>query len=192
MSLKSSYKQNSLNFGHIFQFLVGLQRPKVIVEFGILEGFSLYNFVLAGAEMSVPPSITAYDIFDEFIGNHASPEIKEKFKEHPNVVIKKGDFFEVYKEIPDFSIDILHVDIANDGRVYEFAVNNYMRKLAPKGIMILEGGSKQRDEVAWMKKYEKVKITDFLKRSAELDFDYITMEAFPSVTIIRRKLEGTA
>lgn len=188
MALKSSYKQTNLNYGHIFQLLVGLHRPKVIVEFGILEGFSLSHFVKAGLSMEKPPSITAYDIFDEFIGNHANLEIKEKFKDHPNVSIKKGNFFEIYKETPDCSIDILHVDIANDGKVYEFAVQNYMRKLSPKGIMILEGGSKERDEVDWMKKYDKVKIRDFLERHTELNFDYIILEAYPSVTIIRRKL----
>jgi len=188
MALKSSYKQTSLNYGHIFQLLVGLNRPKVIVEFGILEGFSLSNFIMGGFGMPNPPSITAYDIFEEFVGNHATPDIKEKFKDHPNVSIKKGDFFEVYKEIIDFSIDLLHIDIANDGKVYEFAVKNYMRKIASKGIMILEGGSEERDEIEWMKKDEKIKIKDFLKRHTELDFDYVTMEAFPSVTIIRRKI----
>ena len=186
MSSKSSYTKSVLNYGHIFQLLVGLYQPKVIVEFGILGGFSLSNFVMAGDSMKIKPSITAYDIFDKFNGNHANLEIHEIFKNNENVKILEGDFFETYRDIPDQSIDILHIDIANDGLIYKFAVENYMRKLSPKGIMILEGGSQERDEVEWMIKYNKPKIQDYLENNLKNGFNYIIMNKFPSVTIISK------
>ena len=185
--MKSSYGEAKLNYGHIFQLLVGIYQPKVIVEFGVLEGFSLLNMVQAGNSLPRKPIITTYDIFDKFNGNHAEPEIREMFKEFDNVTIKEGDFFEVHKEIPERSIDLLHIDIANDGGIYQFAVEKYLSKLTPEGIMVLEGGSQARDEVGWMIKYNKPKIAEYLQGNFTHNFDFITVNIFPSLTVIRPK-----
>jgi predicted O-methyltransferase YrrM len=185
---QSSYKKAELNYGHFFQFLIGFHKPKVIVEFGILEGFSLMNMVVAGNNLPKEPNITAYDIFEKFNGNHAKPEIIEKFKNYQNVSIKEGDFFKIYKEIPNNSIDIIHIDIENTGDVYKFAVENYLNKLTLGGFMILEGGSVERDSIDWMSKYEKSKIRDFLEHHHTYNFEYITISIFPSITIIKNKV----
>ena len=166
---------------------MGFHRPKVIVEFGILGGFSLMNMAAAGNNLARGPDIAAYDIFEKFEGNHAGPEIVQRFKSYPNVSIREGDFYGVYQEIPDGSVDILHVDIANDGDVYKFAVEKYMGKLRPSGLMILEGGSEERDCVDWMVRYEKPKIREFLRQNRAHNFEYVTINIFPSVTIIKAK-----
>ena len=57
----------------------------------------------------------AYDIFEEFNGNHAiEQELKEKFKNNSKVTITYGDHYKVYENMIDESLDVLHIDIANN------------------------------------------------------------------------------
>ena len=61
-----------IDYGALIDTVVFMQKSKrmtsevlCIVEFGILDGYSLGRFAKFGAE------VHAYDIFDEFNGNHA-------------------------------------------------------------------------------------------------------------------------
>ena len=97
-------------------------------------------------------------IFDEFNGNSANKELLvQRFSQHKNVNIDYGDFYKIHNNISDNSIDIIHIDIANNGETYEYAINNYISKLSENGILILEGGSEDRDNIEWMNKYDKPK-----------------------------------
>jgi predicted O-methyltransferase YrrM len=180
--MNSSYKNKDIDYGELLEAITLSQRPKSIIEIGILDGYSLQHFV--NSTNSDKTQICAYDIFDEFNGNHAKEaELKERFKKNTNVTINYGDFYELYKTIDD-SIDIIHIDIANTGDIYEFAIQHYLPKLSPSGIMLLEGGSKQRDEIEWMNKYNKSKIVPVLQKYSERDYTIKTFGAHPSLTMI--------
>ena len=195
-SPRSSYKSAKLTYEHIFQLICFFVKPKHIVEYGILDGFSLNSFRKYSDSTC---KIEAYDIFDDFVGNHADQkEMTNLFKGYPNVLVAKGDFYKHYTTLQDNSIDIIHIDIANTGDVYKFAYENYLSKLTNNGIMILEGGSQERDLVWWMEKYNKPKITDFLSATFSLlpltglssslhEYEYCVICPHPSITIIRRK-----
>ena len=61
--LRSSSYQRPLDYSELFRMLSFTKAPKHIVEFGILDGFSLKNL----AEVARPDAkIKAYDIFEEF------------------------------------------------------------------------------------------------------------------------------
>jgi predicted O-methyltransferase YrrM len=182
-SIKSSYTLDNINFGDIIQLITWSIKPKLIVEFGILEGYSLVNFIKEGQDCS----IHSYDIFESFNGNYAKREIIEKFRDYKNVKIDEGDFFKKILEYPDESIDIIHIDIANDGYTYEFAIQNCMKKLIKGGILMMEGGSKERDNINWMIKYNKVSIVNTLNKYRDA-YNIFTIEKFPSMTFIRNKL----
>jgi len=85
--MNSSYK-SKIDFGDIISTITFLRKPQKIVEFGILEGFSLMRFV---ENSSNTASIDAYDIFEKFNGNHA---VKDKldniFNQYTNVNIQEG------------------------------------------------------------------------------------------------------
>ena len=113
--MNSSYN-NNINFGDILSTITFLKQPKRIVEIGILDGYSLAKFV---KNSSSDVRIDAYDIFDEFNGNHAvKEEVLQKFSNNTNVNIDYGDFYKVWKLYNDKSIDILHIDIANKMDMY--------------------------------------------------------------------------
>lgn len=180
--MNSSYN-NYLNYGNLFESIIFITNPKLIVEFGILDGYSLNHFI---ENTTTDTKIYAYDIFDEFNGNHANSSITKKYDLKKNVIVEYGNFYEKYNYLEDNSIDILHIDIANSGKTYEFALKNYINKLSKKGVMVLEGGSEQRDNVYWMDKYNKSKINPILKKY-ENKLNIKTIGNFPSITLIQKK-----
>ena len=61
---------------------------------------------------------------------------------------------------------------------------NYIKKLSDNGIMILEGGSIERDNVEWMLKYNKPKINPVVKKYS-YKYSIKLIKKFPSITIIK-------
>ncbi len=179
--MKSSYAEN--NFDLVFKSLSFSLNPKKVIEVGVLEGFSLRCIL---ENVSEKCDVYAYDLFEDFPYNAAvKEEVQERFKEYNNLQLVKKD----YKLIPDLhddeTIDIIHVDIANTEETFKYCVENYLRKLKKDRIMILEGGSKDRDEVYWMKDFNKPKINPYLK-SIENDYNFVILEKYPSITIFRK------
>ncbi len=176
--MRSSYKKN--NYDKVFQTLCFAYNPNLIVEFGILDGYSLDSFV----KNSDNCRIEAYDLFDDFPYNAANEnDMLKKYEDRHNVSIMKRDFYKSVSLFRDNSIDILHIDIANNGETYEFAIENYLPKV--KGAMVLEGGSEERDNIDWMKKYEKPKIRPVLKKYSN-DVRITVLEDYPSITLIQK------
>jgi len=175
----SSYSKN--NYDLVFKALVFSLNPKKIVEIGVLDGFSLESMALSADSGC---DIYAYDLFEDYNYEHRSlDQIKEKFLHHKNVTIKKSDFKQIYKFHTDNSMDILHVDVSNNGDTYEFCLDKYFPKISQGGIIILEGGSKERDEVDWMNKFNFPKIRPVIEK---IEHNTLTLEAFPSLTIIKK------
>ena len=83
-------------------------------------------------------------------------------------------------------LDIIHVDVANDGDIYEFCINNLLPLLRDKGILILEGGSEERDNCEWMVKYNKPKIREVLRKHQD-NLEIKVFSEFPSMTLIKYK-----
>lgn len=178
--MSSSYK-SKIDFGYLLETIIFMKNPKTIVEFGILNGFSLNHFI---KNSSSKCKIYAYDIFDDFNGNHSNIGIIKKYKQYDNVCIQYANFFEKYKTIPDNSIDILHIDIANNGDVYDYTMKHYISKMNKNGIIILEGGSEERDNVDWMGLYDKPKIQPVIEKYKN-QYDIHVIRSYPSMTIVR-------
>lgn len=181
--MKSSYLNNDLNYGDVISASIFGINPKKIVEFGILDGFSLKVF----AHQFPNADIEAFDIFDEFNGNHPQQTIFDRFSEYKNVKISYGDFYKKHEELGE--IDILHVDIANNGDVVKYCIDKYLPKLSKNGILLIEGGSEERDQIGWMVKYNKPLINPVIKElSQRSDLNVIVLGKMPSITLISKKL----
>ena len=182
--MKSSYKENRYN--NVFKALAFCIKPKRIVEFGILEAYSLVSWI---ESTDNDTQIEAYDIFEDFPYNGASyPDITERFSDYQNVAIKRGDFFGTEKQFKNGEIDILHIDIANNGATYQYAIDHYMQKVAPTGVCILEGGSTARDNVYWMQEFDKPPIQDVIcDKKNQQKYNILVLEDYPSITLITHK-----
>ena len=179
-NIQSSYRQN--NFDSIFKIICENVKPKSVLEIGILDGYSLNAFV---RHTSNETKIVAIDLFDEYEYKNSNYEfINRLFNKYKNVEISHGDFFSYYKESVNY--DLIHIDISNDADVYKFSIENYFPKA--NKILLLEGGSKERDNVLWMKKYKKPKINKFLDEIKN-DYSFQTIDLFPSLTIFYKNHE---
>ena len=179
-NIQSSYKLN--NFDSIFKIICENVKPKSLLEIGILDGYSLNSFV---RYTSNETKIVAIDLFDEYKYKNSNYEfINNSFNKYKNVEISHGDFFNYYKKSGKF--DIIHIDISNDADVYKFSIENYFPKV--NELLLLEGGSKERDDVLWMKKYKKPKINKFLNEIKN-DYSFQTIDLFPSLTIFYKDYE---
>jgi predicted O-methyltransferase YrrM len=180
--MRTSYK-NNIDYGDIFKTVLFLNKPKNIIEFGILDGFSLDMF---SKYSSKDCKIIAYDIFEDFNGNSAEFDyITKKYKDDEKIEIKKGDFYKVLDTFDNDSLDIIHIDIANEGFTYDFAIKHGMRKLKKNGLLLMEGGSEARDKVHWMKKYKKPLIIPVLEEHKKT-YNITTIGTFPGITIISK------
>jgi len=180
---RSSYQNEK--FSKVLKTICVLKKPKRIVEFGILDGYSLDSFLDSTDEEC---SIEAYDLFDDFPYNSAHLEkILAKYAEVKRVIIRKGDIFESAHLFDDNSVDIFHIDVANNGEVYEFCIKNLMKKLKNTGVLVLEGGSEERDNCDWMLNYNKPKIREVLQKYSG-EYDIRVFNEFPSLTIIQNKI----
>lgn len=178
----SSYQKN--NFSWEFEKIITEVKPKLIVEFGIGNGYSLQYLRWHSKDTCM---VHAYDLFDDFPYNTADfNTIKQMFWQYKNnMKIEKLDFYKGPEKYKNNEIDILHIDVANNADIYRFATEKYWPKISIGGAMILEGGSKERDEVEWMNKYDKPKINPYLQQISN-KFNIEVIEKFPSLTVIRK------
>ena len=176
------------DYASLFKGLVIAYKPKELVEIGIGGGYTL-DALLSGVIHNGFGHIRAYDIFEEW-PYHNQPNYGDTLKKYgkykpgrSGVEILRGDFFSLFDNLEDNTIDFFNVDIAMDGDKYEFFLERYLKKLTVSGIAILEGGSEERDNISWMKKFKKKSIARVLKNRK----DCFTVEPFPSLTLIKRK-----
>jgi predicted O-methyltransferase YrrM len=180
--MRSSYKNKDITYSDLISLITQIVKPKKILEVGILDGYSLESFITSSKSDT---EIHAFDIFDEFNGNHPElTKLLERFEPFPNVKIEYGNFFNIHNNITNY--DIIHIDIANTGEIFQYTMEYYFSKLSDNGVIIFEGGSTTRDNVEWMIKYEKPKIYQVIQEYINNGYNIKTYGDLPSITVIRK------
>ena len=172
--------QSSQRIASILSVICFSHRPKKIVQFGSGNGLIL-DSLISSSELDC--DILVFDLFDDKRFKFLTENVPDR-----NTVIEKGSIFDSSHKLEDNSIDLLFVDIGNDGQTYEYVVSEYMTKLTKYGVIVLEGGSSERDQVQWMTSFGKKAIKPFLTslNTKYSNCDYLTISTWPSVTIIRK------
>ena len=199
--IRSSYREN--NFGEILQQYVLTWKPVSFVELGVLDGYSTL-FIAQGVKQNqkmhnINAKLDAYDLFDDYAFKHGNQEsVNMMLKEHgvgDYVNLIKGNAYEVYSRYPNMipnevkGIEFLHIDISNTGKVIHDLMELWHPKIGWRGVVAIEGGSDERDNVEWMKKYNMPSIKVELSTSELISKYYFiaTYFKFPSLTILIRK-----
>ena len=148
--IKSSYQYNDL--GRTLYDLVIKEKPEVVVDFGVLDGYSTIAMAMACRDNG-KGKVKAYDLFEKYEYTHSElPRLVRHLKEYKlleYVDIEEANFFDWVKNPGPF--DLLHVDISNTGDI----VDLMWEKLKDKGTVLFEGGSEERDRVGWVLKHNK-------------------------------------
>ncbi len=196
--MRSSYIEN--NYGNVFKALILAHKPKLVVECGVLDGYSTFNIAhaLRANEIGggIKSKFMAYDIWEGYDYKHGdfgevATMLRQKGLLNHWVNLHYGNAFEVWENFDDSTVDFLHMDISNDGQVLELTIMDWWRKIRPGGMIAFEGGSVERDNVDWMKKYHKkpiVPVLEWLLQADNVSFQVFT--EFPSMTLITKWREN--
>lgn len=176
--IHSSYKQNDL--GKTFYDLVLEKKPKKIVEWGVLFGYSTVAMAMALDELG-EGHITAYDLFDAYPYNHSTMKETQanidRYRVTKYVTLVQGDFNEWITHMEPF--DLLHVDVSNHGETITKLYEAVKDRVAEGATVIFEGGATgEREQIPWMVKYGFPTIA-----SSGVPYKVIN-EQFPSISII--------
>lgn len=175
-NVESSYQKNDLG-KNIYDIVLELN-PKVVVEFGILHGYSTLSIAQALRDLDNGGKIIAYDLFENYKYKHGTMEEVTKLLTEHNlqdcVELKYGNLYE-WINTPD-EFDLLHIDIANDGDILKLVSDRL-----PNKNILFEGGSKERDDEWWMKKYNRTPMYPFID---ELNYEILNND-WPSISLIR-------
>lgn len=230
-SWHSSYEEN--NYGELFYALIRIYQPEKVVELGTRAGYSAYH-IARGLKDNGIGKLHCYDLFENYVEHLGSSVIsksatEENLKEFKDIIsLTLCDAVGIDKKYK--TVDILHVDLDNDGEILEKIVPAWIDKV--RQLIIIEGGSIERDQLAattnykklpvtkWLndfndtqakslkkiiadpvngsdqfvvvvgnEKYKEKPIAEWLKNFCDTrsDIEYITLEPFPSLTIIIKK-----
>ena len=181
-TLWSSYKDHG--YGYFFYALTRVLKPARCVEIGVLQGFSLLT-VAAALRDNGNGMIHGFDLFEDYPYRHEKYANVLEWIETSGLrtwaTVSQEDAFQVHKQFD--TTDYLHVDISNDGNTYRRVFEQWAGKV--KKVILLEGGSADRDRVEWMIKYKKPSIVKALNeiRSAYPSWDIVVFDPYPSLTV---------
>lgn len=171
-NIESSYRAN--NLGETLYEVVLDFKPKKIIEFGTLNGYSAVAMAMALDKLG-RGKIKCYDLWTTYPHKHTSMQDCESniraYGLENYIELHYGNFWDWEVE----EADLIHIDLSNDGDIIERVVEKLK---GFKGRIIFEGGTKERDEVEWMKKYNKKPILQ-----ADITYEVLNPD-FPSISII--------
>lgn len=176
----STYEEN--NYGELFFSLMRVYQPETVVELGTKAGFSAYHMA-RGLAANGKGLLYCYDLWEhDAMYNMARKNLSE-FESIVSLEIRDGVIVDKIHE----SVDILHIDLGNEGGILGKIVPLWIDKTHK--LIIIEGGSDERDKRGWMIKNKAAPIRSWLEDFSRhrTDIEYFTIEPFPSVTIIRKK-----
>ena len=180
--LQSSYSANG--YGRVLYALARVLRPLTAVEIGILQGFSLLS-IAAALRDNAGGHITGCDLFEAYPYRHADRDQVSRqvaaLGLQPWVTLVSGDAHEVHARWD--AVDYLHVDVSNTGDTYRRIFANWSTKV--RQVIVLEGGSAERDTVAWMREFDKPPIVPAVHelQRAYPQWSFTVLRPFPSMTI---------
>ncbi|MFQ5708111.1 MAG: O-methyltransferase [bacterium] len=193
--IHSSYAEN--DYGQLFYALARILKPSLVVELGTYMGYSALHFAAAMRDnTSVNSELHMIDLWEAYSYRRCTKNVTMEHFRHSELLgvnnlkleFINADAEQSWTNYEDDSIDILHVDLSNDGRSLNRCLQAWSPKLNRDGLLLFEGGSQERDRIDRMVKYQKSPIRDFIDSHWFTDhFEAVTLAPFPSLTISRLK-----
>ncbi len=184
--MRSSYI--SRGYGHLLKALTLVSGPGVCVEVGLLDGYSML-IIGEAIRRSGQGHLYAYDLFEDYPYTHATYDAIAdritRFNLDKVVTLRRNDAIAAAADFDDLTLAMVHIDISNTGEIVRQAIEAWDSKLKPGGLLLFEGGSPLRDEVGWMKTFNRKAIFPELCSNSLLRENYTTtvLHPFPSMVL---------
>ena len=176
--IESSFRRNRL--GEVLYNCVVERRPKRIVEFGVYRGYSTVSMGMALRALGAG-HLNAFDLFERYPYRHVHRDIAQASVDSYGlsgvVTLCQMDLYDWLKEPTE--VDLLFVDVSNSGDTIRDVERAVRPQLERGAEVVFERGSRERDEIGWMVKYQKTPIRSVQK---EVRYDLLT-EMFPSFSV---------
>ena len=191
--MRSSYIQNG--YGEILKYLVITNRPNLVIECGVLDGYSTLHIAQAlkhNRKRGIRSSFFAYDLFEDYEYNHGDAgEVITLLRENGvrnSCAVVHGDAFYYHNLYFDGVVDFLHFDISNDGDILIKMLETWGSKISDDGMIAFEGGTEERDN-GWIKKYNKKPIRPELFNNPLVyeKWNIQILNPYPGLTLMRKK-----
>jgi len=134
-----SYWHGHVPFAH---FIVALHRPRLIVEFGVEHGDSLFAFADAVRWNGVPGAIVACDMWkgDAHVGPQDEwvyDRVRSIAAEYSNTItLLRENTIEASRHFADRSVDLLHIDASHQYEAVRDDFHSMRDKLSDRAIVL--------------------------------------------------------
>lgn len=186
----SSYRKN--NIGWLFYSLVRMHQPTKCIEIGALYGYSAI-FTAAALKHNKKGHLQVYDVWHTPMSEAWNNLYEAGVYHWVSLNHLKA---ECVPAIERFPIDFIHIDIGNDGETYRWALDSFAPLTPPGALMVLEGGTDERNQLEWMMREGKRSIIiEEIKYHLlyhDDSWDLFVFEPFPGVTVAKRLGEKTS
>ena len=185
VDIESSYRDNDLG-RFIYDTVIRL-KPKKVVEFGTLNGYSAVCIAMALKDND-HGHLFAYDLWEKYSYKKSQRNVclenLTRYGLEDYVTLGQADFWSWIREPVDF--DLLHIDISNTGQIVKDAYEALKGNLDRGSVILFEGGSQERDQVDWMLKFKKPPIYSLKDK---IGYEILCKE-HPSISMIEKKSEN--
>ena len=186
-SINSSFAINSLGYS-IFSATI-LLKPVTIYEFGALGGYSTVSLLQALRFLGGARQLKTYDLFERYPYHRVDKASYENnVRKHknlftPSAVSHSVHLTDILANLPTLASQVLtspmpmiFLDISNTCEIIQSFIDATHRKVP----ILFEGGTSDRDNVAWMTEYRKTPITMLRDKG----YPYITVNSsFPGLSV---------
>lgn len=174
------------DYSLLFYGLVRGQRPSICVELGTYAGYSAFQIGTALKHNGFGV-LHCYDLWESYPFNKVPMRVAEDNLKDLPVDLHKEDAFNAHSHYQPMSVDLLNVDVSNDGDTYLKILLDWYPLLSPLAYVLLEGGSPERDQVEWMIKYNKKPILSALRNyQITSRYEINVLPYFPGLTILKK------
>lgn len=158
--------------------------PGKFVEFGCLSGYSSCYIAKAIKDLKLNRKLYCYDLFEDYQFKRCNIETFKTNLNRNRIYNFEAIKTNVFSLKDDLKYAFVHIDISNDGDKLEQLFNKIHKNLYKESLIVFEGGSKERDKIEWMIKYNKKPIKDFIKKY-QYKYSFFTINPFPSLTMCK-------
>ncbi len=144
-------------------FIIGLLKPKIVVELGVHTGNSFSAFCQAVKNLNVKASCYGVDTFkgdshsgfyDESVYIDINNYITENYGDFAQVM--RMTFNEALEYFNDGSIDLLHIDGYHTYEAIKLDFESWLPKMSDRGVILLHDTQVRRDEFGAWKLWEEI------------------------------------
>jgi predicted O-methyltransferase YrrM len=185
-SIKTSTWINNA-YSYFFYGLVRGLKPRICVELGTYAGFSAYFIALALKDNNFG-ALDCYDLWESYEFNKVPKKMAENNLHGLPVNLIQEDGYTAFANYEDNTVDLLNVDLSNDGSTYLSILDQWYPILKKGSLVLMEGGTSERDNIEWMLRYNKMPICRALdNEEIKGRYHFNVIPDFPGLTILEKK-----